>query len=55
MGCYGSGTGKEKLEYVENELRVRGFAVDAAAIEAAVKRMSDGAWKFETEEKIEDN
>lgn len=47
---YGAGTGKEKLEYVENELRVRGFAVDLAAIEAAVKQMSDGVWSFETDD-----
>lgn len=33
---YGAGHGEEKLQYVEEELRERGFEVDRAAIEAAV-------------------
>lgn len=33
---YGSGNGKEKLEYVKRGLEQRGFTVDVAQIEAAV-------------------
>ena len=36
---YGAGRGDEKLKYVEEGLRERGFEVDRAAIEAAVKGM----------------
>lgn len=34
---FGAGKGPEKLAYVEAELERRGFVVDAAAIEAAVR------------------
>jgi len=34
---YGAGRGREKLEYVCAELRKRGYEVDLAAIEAAVR------------------
>lgn len=53
---YGSGTGQKKLEYVESQLRQRGYDVDRATIEAAVREMYVGmAFPFEglTEEKIE--
>lgn len=40
---YGAGKGSEKLDYVITELEGRGFTVDRAEIEAAVKQMSD-AW-----------
>ena len=36
---YGSGTGEEKLKYVEEELKKRGFTVDRAMIEATVKEL----------------
>lgn len=39
---YGSGTGKEKLDYVEKSLKERGFSVDRAAIEAAVRENFGG-------------
>lgn len=35
---YGAGEGANKLDYVVNELAARGFAVDRAQIEAAVKQ-----------------
>ena len=34
---YGASRGTEKLEYVKAELEKRGFTVDVAAIEAAVR------------------
>ena len=34
---YGAGKGAEKLDYVKAELEKRGFTVDTAAIEAAVR------------------
>ena len=34
---YGAGNGKNKLEYVEKALEARGFTVDRAQIEAAIK------------------
>lgn len=34
---YGSGFGSEKMEYVEMQLAAKGFKVDRAQIEAAVK------------------
>lgn len=34
---YGTGKGSAKLDYVEAELKARGFALDRAAIEAAVR------------------
>lgn len=37
---YGAGRGGEKLQYVEDELRNRGFKLDTAAIEAAVRDMN---------------
>lgn len=37
---YGSGTGQQKLEYVQQQLKARSFDVDLAAIEAAVRKMS---------------
>ena len=39
----GRGFGNEKLEYVMNELRRRGYNVDTDMIEAAVKEMNDRA------------
>lgn len=36
---YGAGRGNEKLNYVKNELLMRGFEVDIQAIEASVKEM----------------
>lgn len=36
---YGAGHGDDKLEYVIDELHIRGFDIDRAEIEAAVKRM----------------
>lgn len=41
------GTGDEKYAYVERELRKRGYTVDAAAIEAAVRELAaEGAEKW---------
>ena len=40
---YGPGAGAEKLEYVRARLVARGFDIDAAAIEAAVREMSWGS------------
>lgn len=37
---YGAGHGTEKLEYVKNELEIRGYTVDVAAIEAAVRELT---------------
>lgn len=37
---YGAGNGAEKLQYVEDELESRGFKLDTAAIEAAVRSMN---------------
>ena len=37
---YGAGRGGEKLQYVEDELKARGFKLDTAAIEAAVRDMN---------------
>lgn len=37
---YGSGKGQEKLKYVKDELEQRGYQVDTAAIEAAVRSMN---------------
>lgn len=37
---YGAGHGAEKLAYVKNELELRGFTVDTAAIEAAVRELT---------------
>ena len=37
---YGSGTGKEKLEYVQSQLTARGYTIDLNAIEATVKRLN---------------
>lgn len=36
---FGSGTGAKKLQYVQDELEKRGFVVDLAVVEAAVKAM----------------
>lgn len=42
---YGSGRGQEKLKYVEAELERRGYQVDTAAIEAAVRSMNlESGW-----------
>lgn len=46
---YGAGKGRQKLDYVIGELHTRGYDVDHAEIEAAVKQMSDG-WFTETTE-----
>jgi hypothetical protein len=37
---YGAGKGPEKLDYVKTELEKRGFTVDTAAIESAVRDMT---------------
>ena len=37
---YGAGHGAEKLAYVKNELELRGFTVDTAAIESAVRELT---------------
>lgn len=37
---YGAGHGPEKLQYVKDELELRGFTVDTAAIEAAVRELT---------------
>lgn len=37
---YGAGAGKEKLEYVREQLELRGYTVDLAAIEASVKELT---------------
>lgn len=37
---FGAGKGPEKLAYVEAELEKRGFTVDTAAIEAAVRAIT---------------
>ena len=34
---FGAGTGAKKLQYVQDELEKRGFSVDIAVVEAAVK------------------
>jgi len=38
---YGAGNGAKKLEYVRTQLEERGFRVDFAQIEAAVRQMTD--------------
>lgn len=38
---YGAADGEAKLEYVRREMEKRGFTVDTAAIEAAVRRMNE--------------
>ena len=38
---YGAGHGSEKLDYVKAELEKRGFTFDRAAIEAAVRDLTD--------------
>ena len=38
---YGAGNGAKKLEYVQTQLEERGFHVDFAQIEAAVRQMTD--------------
>lgn len=40
---YGAGKGPEKLAYVEAELNKRGFKLDTAAIEAAVRELTNPA------------
>lgn len=37
---YGAGHGPEKLQYVKDELELRGYTVDTAAIEAAVRELA---------------
>ena len=37
---YGSGTGAKKLEYVQRGLEERGYRVDLAVIEAAVRNLT---------------
>ena len=37
---YGSDSAKEKMGYVQSELKKRGYEADIAQIEAAVKRMN---------------
>jgi hypothetical protein len=39
---YGAGHGPEKLQYVKDELELRGYTVDTAAIEAAVRELTTG-------------
>ena len=38
---YGAGTGAQKLEYAQTYLAGKGYTVDRAAIEAAVKELSN--------------
>lgn len=38
---YGAGGGEEKMKYVQEQLKWRGFDVDLAAIEAAVRELGD--------------
>lgn len=38
---YGAGGGAEKMQYVQDQLKARGFDVDLAAIEAAVRELGD--------------
>lgn len=45
---YGSGMGQEKLTYVRREMEKRGFTVDMAVIEAAVRRMNEQAAGIQT-------
>lgn len=40
---YGAGKGEEKLDYVIKELEKRGFTADRAAIEAAVRQLTQSA------------
>lgn len=40
---YGAGKGEEKLDYVIAEMEKRGFTADRAAIEAAVKQLTQSA------------
>lgn len=40
----GSGMGRERLEWVQAQLKTRGIQVDLALIEAAVKEMKDNAY-----------
>lgn len=37
---YGAGNGAQKLAYVEEQLKGKGYALDVAAIEAAVREMN---------------
>lgn len=37
---YGAGRGPEKLQYVKDELELRGYTVDTASIEAAVRKLT---------------
>ena len=41
---YGAGKGEDKLQYVESELKSRGYEVDRAAIEATVRELSLVDW-----------
>lgn len=53
---YGAGGGAEKLSYVKAELKTRGYDVDIASIEAAVREMSfSEAWSAEYATGHEDN
>ena len=38
---YGAGGGEEKMKYVQEQLKRRGFDVDLAAIEAAVRELGE--------------
>lgn len=50
---YGSKTGSEKLAYVQQGLRKRGFDVDLDEIEAAVKEM--GLYTLDVSEEISED
>lgn len=50
---YGAGNGEDKLRYVSNELLKRGFVVDVAAIEGAVKELLNSPFVNKSPEETE--
>lgn len=51
---YGLGKGAEKLAYVESELDKRGYSVDRAQIEAAIKENFEALHTIHAEEETEE-
>ena len=51
---YGSDTGQQKVQYVRSELEKRGYAVDIAQIEAAVRKMNQAARTKDREPETDD-
>ena len=51
---YGAGKGEQKLDYVSEQLAKRGFIIDRAEIEAAVKQMIDGSLVYTEELTVEE-